>query len=99
MAFSYNTKLEIHDNAGGQCECIRQGCSHIGRCARVYQPTINPLHRLLQYAEQYIFPGFEFHHKSSQAAGGANTATNGAFLCSFCHQQTNSYGVNLAGGR
>lgn len=97
MAFSYNTKLEIHDNAGGRCECIRQNCSHLGRCAKVYTPTVNPLHTLLQYAEKYIFPGFEFHHKTSQVAGGADTALNGAFLCTLCHQQTNSFGVNLTG--
>lgn len=99
MAFSYNTKLEIHDKAGGRCECIRQDCTHLGRCAQIYQPTTNPFYRLLQYAEQYIFPGFEFHHKSSQAAGGADTALNGSFLCTLCHQKTNTYGVNLAGGR
>lgn len=99
MAFSYNTKLEIHDKAGGQCECTRQGCSHVARCAKVYQPTTNPLYKLMQYAEQYIFPGFEFHHISSQVAGGPDTAANGAFLCTFCHQQTNSYGANLTGSR
>lgn len=95
MAFTYQTKLEIHDNAGGQCECVRQNCSHLGRCAMTYAPTINPLHNLLQFAEKYIFPGFEFHHKQSQVAGGADSAANGAFLCAYCHQQTNSFGINL----
>lgn len=99
MAFSYQTKLEIHDKAGGQCECIRDNCAHYGRCLKAYTPTTSPMAQLLQSVEKYIFPGFEFHHKQSQVAGGADTAYNGSFLCTFCHQKTNSYGVNLTGGR
>lgn len=99
MAFNYNTKLTIHNNAGGQCECTRQNCNHAGRCQKIYRPTLNPMYRLMQFAEEYIFPGFEFHHIVSQAAGGSDTPANGAFLCTFCHQQTNSYGTNLTGSR
>lgn len=95
MAFSYQTKLLIHDNAGGQCECLRVSCFHSGRCTARYTPTLNPLYGKFTYAEQYIFPGFEFNHRQSQVSGGSDTPENGEFLCVSCHRNTKSFGVNL----
>lgn len=99
MAFSETTKQIIFNNAGGQCQCQRVSCNHLGRCQKVLNitPQQHALASLLGTTLGYI--GFEFHHIQSQIAGGADSPQNGAFLCTFCHQQTNSYGTNLTGAR
>lgn len=99
MAFSEETKHIIFSRSGGRCQCQRERCNHLGRCAKALNiaPEQHALAKLLGRPLGYY--GFEFHHIQSQVAGGADTPNNGAFLCIFCHQQTNSYGVNLTGVR
>ena len=63
--------------------------------SEAYTPIVNQLHGLLTGVEQYLFPGFEFHHRNSSIAGGADTPLNGQFLCTYCHHKTNSFGANL----
>lgn len=90
MAFTPQHKTQISQRAGGQCECTRIACGHIGRCQTSVSLSIANLFG--------IYPGFEFNHKLSQIAGGLDTVSNGEFLCTNCHQNTRSYGTNLTRG-
>ena len=95
MAFSYNTKVQAFKKANGQCECKRINCGHIGRCSRKCIPQKNSSLQILGYGDEYIFPGFEFHHVTSVEANGTDSLDNCEFLCKQCHGNTKSYGNNL----
>lgn len=107
MAFSDQVKLQRYQQAGGQCECLRMACGHLGRClAYLAQPVKNPeptppytsatlSQVLFGRVGTYSYPGFEFNHRQSQISGGADTLMNSEFLCIDCHQNTRSFGTNL----
>lgn len=103
MAFSDQTKYQRFQVSRGQCECVRQACGHLVRCAaQLVQPikrqalTTSDLSRLLFGQEPaYSYPGFEFNHVRSQVSGGADSLSNCEFLCTNCHQNTRSHGTNL----
>ena len=100
MAFSNQVKKQKYENVGGQCECTRVVCGHKGRCPAylsmpVLQPQAGALAQLLGQVPAYSYPGFEFNHKLSDIAGGADTLANCEFMCVTCHTNTRSYGTNL----
>lgn len=103
MAFSDQVKLQKYQQAGGRCQCMRQVCGHLVRCAtQLARPVENPAlavenlsRRLFGHTPAYAYPGFEFNHKQSQAAGGTDTLANCEFLCNNCHYNTRSYGTNI----
>ena len=76
MAFSESTKNEAFGNSGGRCECRRTTHNH---------PHIRCPVTVTRY-------GAEYHHITSQDAGGSDGLSNCEVLCVKCHQATRSYG-------
>lgn len=104
MAFSNKTKYEKYQQAHGQCECTRLECGHVRRCTRILtspivnHPNLNSVLDVIRgiYTDDsFKYPGFEFHHKISVAAGGSDSLENCEFLCKDCHINTRSFGTNL----
>ena len=94
MSFSSNVKYEAFRRAGGRCECTRKICGHQSRCEKTCKISVGNdfLTGLTGDASKYSYPGFEFHHKTAQSAGGYDTLSNCEFLCEECHKNTGSYG-------
>jgi 5-methylcytosine-specific restriction protein A len=76
MAFPDWVKDAAFRRSGGRCECRRSSHGH-------------PFGRCSATITRY---GAEFHHITSQAAGGPDTLENCEALCITCHRQTRSYG-------
>lgn len=83
MAFSDQVVRAAFSRAEGRCECTRISHGHLSRCNAA----------LLWHLRGSDFPGgWEAHHKTSVAAGGADTLDNCEILCQECHKKTRSYG-------
>lgn len=84
MAFSDSVVQAAWQRAGGCCECTRSTHGHAGRCnARLVWAA--------RGVERGI-GGWEAHHKTSVAAGGADVENNCEILCQPCHKKTQTYG-------
>jgi hypothetical protein len=79
MAFSDDTKRQIWANSGGRCECTRKSHRHTGPGGRCNAPL---------YAGAW-----HAHHRTAQAAGGSDAASNGEALCVPCHKATDTFGT------
>ena len=72
-------------NAGGRCEC------------RGTNPDCLRKHNRVRCPESGFTLGnqgtrWHAHHKTSQAAGGKDIASNCEILCISCHKATRTYG-------
>ena len=76
MAFSDGVKDAAFKRSGGQCECRRSG--HTNHTGRCTATITRH--------------GAEYHHVTSQDAGGSDGLSNCQALCVKCHKQTGSYG-------
>ncbi len=76
MAFSESIKDLAFARSSGRCECRRTTHNHSHGRCSV---TVTR-------------HGAEYHHITSQAAGGSDSLSNCEVLCVECHQATDSYG-------
>lgn len=65
-------------------QAFLRACGKCERCGKVCNRTRT------NYG--YLYPGFEFHHKTSIETGGSDSISNCEFLCEECHIKTKSYG-------
>lgn len=85
MAFPLSVVLAAWQRSGGRCECERSTHGHgYSRCNK----TLNWNAR----GNDYMWGGWEAHHKTAASVGGADTLPNCEILCMDCHKKTGSYG-------
>jgi len=72
-------------NAGGRCECRRTNPDCLKKHDRVrcHESNFTIGNRGIRW---------ETHHRTSQAAGGKDIASNCEILCLDCHKATRTYG-------
>ena len=82
MAFPADVKEKALKSAGGRCECRRStGPEHAKHAGKRCSKAIT-------------MSTAEFHHKTSQKAGGSDGLANCEVLCKECHKGTKSYGAH-----
>lgn len=72
-------------NAGGRCECTRTNLDCLRKHYRDRCPESG-------FTMENRGTRWEAHHRTSQAAGGEDVASNCEILCLDCHRATRTYG-------
>lgn len=85
MAFPSSVIEGAWKRSGGKCECRRTTCGH-GK-SRCNQELIWSAR-----GDDSKPGGWEAHHKTAVASGGADTLSNCEILCIPCHKNTETYG-------